>query len=161
MNYEYAVLEFPEQKVAGIKIETDMKNAQKDCSELWKSFGPRVYGELSVNQSIPEMPATFGVCKMIDNDRFTYWAAVEIDSEDKIPADLEVLTIPTQMYVTCQVPGIEKLGDAYMELYEEWPGSQMDYVMDTDGISFERYPYRWQEEDEFEIYAPVKMKQMG
>ena len=53
MDFEFAVLEFPETKVAGIKIETDMKNAQKDCAALWESFGPRVYGELSVEQFHP------------------------------------------------------------------------------------------------------------
>ena len=142
MDFEFAVLEFPETKVAGIKIETDMKNAQKDCAALWESFGPRVYGELSVNNSIPERPSTYGVCKMIDNDRFAYWAAVEIDSTDKIPSDLEIISIPLAMYATCQVPGIKKLGEAYKAIYEEWPPTQIDYAIDGMGI-----------------YVPVTMKE--
>ena len=161
MDFEFAVLEFPETKVAGIKTGTNLQNMQKDCAALWESFGPRVYGELAMHQSIPEMPATYGIWKMIDKDRFEYWAAIEIDSEDKLPADLEILTLPLSMYVTCQVPGISKLGDAYREAYEQWPGSQTDYVLDKEGIGFEHYPYRWQKEDEFEIYVPVKMKSLG
>ena len=159
MDFEFAVLEFSETKVAGIKIETDMKNAQKDCAALWESFGPRVYGELSVNNSIPERPSTYGVCKMIDNDRFAYWAAVEIDSTDKIPSDLEIISIPLAMYATCQVPGIKKLGEAYKAIYEEWPPTQIDYAIDGKGISFEHYPYLWKEGDLFEIYVPVTMKE--
>ncbi len=159
MDFEFAVLEFPETKIAGQKIETDMKNVKKDSAELWKSFHPRVYGELSVHQSIPEMPATYGVCKMTGDDKLTYWAAVDIDSTDKLPSDLEVLTIPMAMYVTCQVPGIGKLEKAYKAIYEQWPPTQIDYALDNDGISFERYPYQWKKDELFEVYVPVTIKE--
>ena len=159
MDFKFAVLEFPETKVAGIKIESDMNNAQKDCAALWKSFDSRIHGELSRHKSLPEMPDKYGVFKIINKDRFAYWAAVNINSTDKIPSDLEILNIPLGMYVTCQVPGIAKLEEAYKALYEDWPPTQIDYAIDNKGICFERYPNSWKKDELFEIYVAVSMKE--
>ena len=60
MDFEFAVLEFPETKIAGITVETDLKHAQQNCQALWEKFGKRVTGELAGHKAIPEDAAKFG-----------------------------------------------------------------------------------------------------
>ena len=159
MDFEFAVLEFPETKVAGITVETDLKHAQENCKALWETFDKRVKGELAGHKAIPEDAAKYGIYQMLTKEKFSYCAAVEIDSNVSLPSDLKVITIPLGMYVTCQVSDMSKLEDAYKALYEQWPSTQIDYVIDKKGLCFERYDYEWKKGDPFEIFVAVSMKE--
>lgn len=159
MDFEFSVLEFPKTRIAGITVETDLKHAQQNCQALWEKFGKRVTGELAGHKAIPEDAAKYGVYQMLTKDKFSYCAGVEINSDTSLPSDLKVITIPPGMYVTCQVSDISKLEDAYKALYEKWPSTQIDYVIDNKGLCFERYDYEWEKSDPFEIYVAVSMKE--
>lgn len=159
MAYQFAVLEFPKTKIAGISIETDLEHAKQNCKALWDKFDKRVTGDLAGHKAIGEEAAKYGVYQMIGKDKFSYCAGVEVESNHAIPSDLTVITIPLGMYVTCQVPNISKLEDAYKALYEQWPPTQIDYVIDETGLCFERYDYDWTKDDPLEIYVSVRMKE--
>ena len=76
MDFEFAVLEFPETKIAGITVETDLKHAQQNCQALWEKFGKRVTGELAGHKAIPEDAAKYGVYQMLTKDKFSYCAEI-------------------------------------------------------------------------------------
>lgn len=158
MDYTFTVAELPEKMIAGISVETDMQHAQQDCQALWQSFGPRICTELSKHIAIPANADSFGISQMLDSERFRYWAAIEISSAEQLPADLQTMIIPAGLYVTCQVPGLEQLCEAYTAMYEKWPQSQNTYAMNMQGICIERYKNNWQIQDPLEIYGSVVKK---
>lgn len=158
MKYTYSIVEIPAKQVAGITVETDMQRAEQDCPALWQTFGPRICAELSGRVSRPENADTFGVSCMLDENRFVYWTAIEVNSTENLPTDMKTMTIPAGLYVKCTAPSLEKLGEAFTEMYMQWPHSQNDYVLDMQGVCFELYKGQWEMNDPIEIYATVIKK---
>ncbi len=151
-EYKVTVVEYPAKRLVGMKVRTSMHKAQQDCPALWQTFGPRI-GELSPADC--GYPGSYGVSVMLNAEDFDYWATVEMPSA-AVPAGMDCIDIPAGQYATCTVPNLEKLGDAYMYLYGEWPKSQTGCTFNGQAPCFELYPPNWQCQDSFEIFMPLK-----
>ncbi|MFD1259814.1 GyrI-like domain-containing protein [Entomomonas asaccharolytica] len=155
MSFQFTVVELPEIQVAGITVDTDMEKAMIDCPALWHTFAPRICSELADCVEISKTGDSYGISKMIDENRFTYWAAVQITQINTLPADFKTMTIPAGLYVKAQVPNLDMLGEALTAMYMQWPQSQTEYQLDMQGVSLERYEHNWQPNDPLEIFAAV------
>lgn len=155
MDFQFTVVELPAIKIAGITVATDMANAAKDCPALWENFGPRICGELSSCADIAKTGESYGISKMIDENRFIYWAAVPVNTIDSLPADFDSMTIAAGYYVKGIAPNLEQLGQAFTAMYMQWPATQQEYQLDMQGICFELYRGDWQPSDPIEIYASL------
>ncbi|RUS65539.1 hypothetical protein CUZ56_02838 [Saezia sanguinis] len=158
MDYKFSVVELPETLIAGITVQTDMQNASQTCSALWESFEAQVINKIPA-AAMPQNPDAFGVSRMLDEQRFIYWAAIEVQSADNLPAGMQTIRIPAGLYVGGQIPGLDKLSDAYTALFMQWPQSQNTYALDMQGISFELYRCGWQMHDPLSLYASVVKKE--
>ncbi|MFT3963641.1 GyrI-like domain-containing protein [Propionivibrio sp.] len=152
---EFTVVEFPETRLAGVTIETDMERAESDCTAVWQAFWPRIAAELVPRAVIPENVHAFGVSRMIDEQRFFYSAMLQVESIRDLPGDMREMRIPGGLYVRCAVPSLARLAEAYTALYEQWPSAQGEYELDYQGVCFERYPPDFTHEKPFEILAAV------
>ena len=152
-KYNVTVVENPKKHLAGLKVRTSMQNGMTDCPALWEVFGPRM-GELLPPGT--DCTGFYGVSVMLDAEAFDYWAALEVAADAAIPEGMACIDIPAQPYAVCTVPSIDKLGEAYMYIYGDWPKSQTQYMCDEQAPSFELYSATWQPTDPFEIYIPIK-----
>lgn len=150
-KFEVTIVEYPAKRLTGTKVSTTMQKAMQDCPALWHTFGPRI-GELLTADS--DCQGAYGISVMLNAEDFDYWAAVETSAA--VPADMAQIDIPAGPYASCTVPSIDKLGDAYMYIYGEWPKSQTAYACNEQALSFELYPTEWQPSDPFKIYMPLK-----
>lgn len=150
MNFEVTVVEFPAKTLVGTKVRTTMQKAQSDCPALWQSFGPRIC------ELFPECKGVYGVSVMLNETDFDYWAAVETASDATLLPEMETVKLPSGLYARCAVANVEQLGAAYMFLYGPWIQGQTEYALNMEAPCFELYPSDWQENDAFEVYAPVK-----
>lgn len=152
-KYDVIVAEYPAKNLVGLKVRTSMQRAAEDCPALWVTFGPRM-------EEIPAGDGVrgdfYGVSIMLNAEEFDYWAAVEAEAESAVPEGMACMEIPAGQYAKCTVPDLQKLGDALMYLYSEWPKSQREYVPDEEAPGFELYPANWQETSPFEVFAPLK-----
>lgn len=158
MAHLFSVVHLPKIDLVGIHIQTDMKNAEKDCPALWQEFAPRICGELSNCASLSSNGISYGISKMVDEFRFMYWATIGVDAVDSLPEGMESTAISEGFYVKCAVPSLEKLGEVINAMYSEWPQTQDEYALDMQGICFELYPENWQFSDALEVYASVVKK---
>lgn len=162
MSFVFSVAEVAEKKLAGIKVETTLEDAVRDCPALWRAFGPRIEADLAEQADLTG--GTYGISVMTGNEgRFSYWAAVGVSRDVILPEDMAFMTIPAGLYVRCTVHGIEQLGSAFKAMYGVWPRSQNRYVLSHDpkGVCFELYPFQtkpWEVTDPLEIYGPVVKK---
>jgi AraC family transcriptional regulator len=150
MTFEVAIVEYPAKRVAGLKIETNMQNAMQDCPKAWEAFMPRM------TEVDKEAKEAFGVSVIIDENEFGYWAALEIGQNQAIPDGMSAVEISAGTYACCTVPSMEKLGDAYMYLFDAWIKGQGQggYTYNMKANTFERY-CDWDPSKPFEIYMPV------
>lgn len=155
MDFQFTVVELPEIQVAGMTVETNMEKAMIDCPALWHTFGPRICSELANCAEISKTGESYGISKMIDENRFTYWAAVQTTRINTLPDDFKTMAIPAGLYVKATVPSLEKLGEAMTAMYMQWPQSQTEYQIDMQGVCLELYGLNWQPNDPLEIYAQV------
>ena len=149
-QFDVTVVDYPRKRLAGLKVRTSMKKAHIDCPAIWQTFGPRI-GELS-----PEgCPGSYGVSVMVNAEDFDYWATIELDPAKAASAGLETIETPAGPYAKVAVPHLEKMGEAYMFIYEDWLKSQTAYAYKADGPCFELYPPDWKPEAAFEIFMPL------
>ena len=153
---EFTVVEFPETRLAGVTIETDMQRAESDCPAIWQAFWPRITAELASRAVIPENAHAFGVSRMIDEQRFFYSAMLQVESTRELPDDMRETRIPGGLYVRCAVPSLARIAEAHTAMYEQWPSTQGEYEPDYQSVCFERYPPDFTHEQPFELFAAVK-----
>ncbi len=156
MEFKYTIEEYQETRSVGLTVKTDMQLAEKDCLAIWQSFGPRIATEIIPHAVVPSNVHSFGICRMIDEERFYYSATLEITSMQTLPKDMHEILIPKGLYVKCDVPSLAHIKEAYEAIYTEWPKSQTGYEFDMQGLWFERYPPGAEMDTPFEIYAAVK-----
>ena len=125
---------------------------------LWQAFGPRIAELMGCARLSEDNRGSCGVSKMIDEDNFTYWAGIGVESVESLPEGMATMTIPQGWYVKCTAPGIEQLGEALMAIYSQWQDTQDEYVLDMQGVSLELYPENWQITDALEVYASILKK---
>lgn len=157
MSFKFSIVSLPEIKTAGATIETNMERAMQDCPGLWYSFAARMFSELPQYAEIAEKASTYGISKMIDEQRFYYSASIEVTSVRELPDGIKVITIPAGLYVMCTVPSLAQLGDAYNALYMQWPEQQTEYAPDMQGVSVEKY-FSSDPTVPFELYAAICKK---
>lgn len=153
-KYEVSVVECPARHLIGMNVQSSMSKAPIDCPAIWQSFGPRM-GELCAAE---DSAGSFGVSVMLSAENFVYWAALEAKADTAVPRGMGSLDIPAGLYAKVRVPNLEKLGEGYCFIYNEWPGEQSEYIGDETIPCFEYYPPDWQPEDALEIFMAVKKR---
>lgn len=151
-GFMVSITEFPALSLVGMKVATSMSKARTDCSALWQRFGPRM-AELG-----PIAGESYGVSMMLNEQDFEYWAVVPAAASVVPPAGMERLEIPAASYAKCLAPNLEKMTQAFMYLYTEWPKSQTLYAPNEQAPSLERYQPHWKMDDGVEVYMPIKKK---
>lgn len=155
-EFTVAVVERPAIRTAGLKIRTTMEKATQDCTKLWTDdFAPRM-------ESFPADPArpdeSYGLSVMVDSDAFDYWAVMPIAADAQIPEGMDVITIPAGTYAECRVASLERLGDAFNNLYCAWIPQQETYSANMQGIGYELYTSEYMENGSLTIYCPLLEK---
>lgn len=157
MAYTFTAVEVKEKKIAGIHVQTNMEKSVTDCPELWMQFMPLMCDELVQHPAVVQGSPTYGVSQFIDNDRFTYWAAVQVDSSAGLPQGLDVMTIPAGLYVKSTALSLDKLGETFSAL-DAWMNTQSQYAYNMQGVGFEEYKHGWQMTDSIDVYVAVIKK---
>lgn len=150
-EYIVTVVEYPAKRLIGMKVRTSMAKADTDCGALWQAFGPRL-------EELPKGAGgrgSYGVSVMLNAEDFDYWAAVEMAPSAAVPDGLGGLGLPAGLYAKVTVPNLDRLGPAFMYLYEAWPKSQPGYAINYQVPCFELYPPNWQVTDALEAFMPV------
>ncbi|MGL4666993.1 MAG: GyrI-like domain-containing protein [Saezia sp.] len=156
MTFTFTVVQVEEKKIAGINVETNMANATTDCPRLWGQF-MLVMGTLMKNPVVVQGAPSYGVSECIDGDRFVYWAALQVNSVEDLPADLKTMTIGSGLHVKCTVPSLQQLGEGYAAL-NAWMIAQNKYAYNIQGAAFEEYKQGWQMTDSVDIYVAIVEK---
>ena len=154
MNFEFNIVELSSKNLIGMKVNSTMATAFKDCPDLWNRFGTRI-GELKV--IVPGGGYGISVMKGAEGD-FTYWAAVEVPDDITPPAGMERFSLTGGAYVRTSAPNLTQLGDAFTAMYEQWPASQNEYDIDMIAPCFELYRPGWTPENPLDVFAPLKKK---
>ena len=148
------IVERPALTVMGLHIETQPMSPE--IPALWPRFMGRV-GDIGRRT---EPHVTYGVMKSdtADMSRLDYWAAVAVPPNERPPAGMETLVIPTGHYAFFRYP-LSGLGAGFGEIFEKLlPAS--NYVQ-MPGPLFERYNEAFEPDDPksiVEIYLPVQRK---
>ena len=149
-TYDVTVSEFPAKKLVGLKVCTNMTDAQMDCPAIWQKFGLR-FGEVGGTSQ-----ESYGVSIMLNESDFDYYATVELTPDRAVPSDMVTVEIPDGKYAHCTVANLGKLGEGYTFLYGNWPKTQTEYTPNVVAPCFEIYPPNCQLDSPFEIYMPVQ-----
>ena len=144
---EVTVVDIAAKRLAGMKTRTTMARAKQDCSALWQTFCPRV-PELFSRES-------YGISAMLDAETFDYWAAGD-PGNAPMPPDTERVDIPAGAYARCRVPSLERIGQAYMHIYQTWLHGQKAWALNEQAPCFELYAANWTPDMPIDLYVPVK-----
>jgi AraC family transcriptional regulator len=150
-----------EKKLVGKKMT--MSYADYRIGALWGSFMPR-RKEItnSLNNDLISMvvyqPTHFANFK--PTNEFERWAAVEVDSFDHVPKEMETYTLPAGLYAVFLYKGTSiDIASFYQHIFTIWlPNSE--YTLD-DRAHFEVLGEKYKNNDpssEEEIWIPIKMK---
>lgn len=155
------IVTIQEKKLVGKRLITSFSGNK--TSELWRTFMPRrkeiVNAIGSDLYSVQIYPPLF--FQSFDPDaKFEKWAAIEVTSFDKVPADFERLVIPGGLYAVFLYKGSSsEAAPAFHFIFNSWlPGS--DYFLD-DRPHFEILGEKYKNDDpdsEEELWIPVKPK---
>jgi AraC family transcriptional regulator len=138
-----------------------LPGATNDIGQLWENFTPRIrdiHGRVGT--------ATYGICSQpeeppCDPDRFTYIAAIEVDSLDDIPERMTGIELPAREYAIFAYDGgvSPELPRTMQAIFGEWlPSSEFE----LDGADFEYYDDEFDPQSgtgRFYIYVPIKRKE--
>ena len=156
--FSVTISERPAVKLYGLTVSTDMAKAPVECHNLWeKDFAPRMQ-EICGKQQGEYKGETYGVCVMLDAQRFDYWAAMPACEGCPLPDGMKQFDLPGGLYASCQVPSMNAIGDAYAYLYETWPQTQTEYIPNMQAPCFEYYDARFCESGVFAVYIPLLKK---
>lgn len=160
---EAVIVELPAKELVGISVRTSMQTAAVDCPALWERFVPwmwRVYGRESCGYTCPSFGLSIDAD--IQNGQFTYWAAIELQSNfadpTQWPAEFHAITLAAGPYVGTGVASLSKMTEAYTYLYGPWAQSQHSHELDFGGVCFELYDERYLKDGSLEVFAPLRAK---
>lgn len=152
----------PEIKLVGKRML--MSFADNQTQKLWQSFMPQrkliqhVAG--SDYFSLEVYSGTDFFNSFNPQAKFEKWACLEVSSIEKLPAEMETLTVPKGLYAVITYKGLAT--DAhltYRYILSEWLPSS-DYLLD-DRPHFARVGEKYKNNDassEEELYFPIKLK---
>ncbi|HZG78020.1 MAG TPA: GyrI-like domain-containing protein [Paenibacillus sp.] len=106
-----------------------------------------------------ENNVSYGLCYDFDGERFSYMAAVRVDSFEEVPEGLEAKLVPAQTYAVFTHRGpIAGLQDTYERIHETWLAA--NGLRLAEGIDFERYDERFRgpmnDDSELDLYIPIR-----
>ena len=143
-------------KIVGLAGEFN-QTTNSQIPELWRTFRPRCAAIKSVVEG-----RAFGLCVNMEDDAFTYVAAVEVSDFDDVPDGLIGREIAAQTYAIFTVPLTGKepigkeLGRANRFIWKTWlPDSGYHFAQAPD---FEYYDDRFDPRTltgEIDLYIPV------
>ena len=128
-----------------------------EIPELWERFIPYI-------NNVPGQVgrAAYGGCFPL-SDGFDYMAAVEVQSFEGVPPELNVVTMPTERYAVFAHRGhISKLQDTCRAIEREWlPKSRYSLGLGTPGSPgfFERYGESFDPKvgvGDVEVWVPIR-----
>lgn len=154
---EPQIVEKPAFKIVGLAGEFSQDTNDR-IPALWTAFRER-HGEIESAVA----GHYFGLCIGVEDDRFTYVAAVETRDLDKVPEGLCGLEIAEQTYAVFTVPLAGKepigreIGRANRFIWKTWlPQSGYDFARAPD---FEYYDERFDPKTlsgEIDLYVPIR-----
>lgn len=150
-----------EKKLVGQHII--MSFLENKTFQLWSNFMPQrkeISNTLNSNlYSLEVFPVNY-----FDNfdagKSFQKWAAVEVSSFDKVPEEMESLTIPQGLYAIFVHKGPQSEGHkTYHTIFAEWLPKSKYTVDDRPHFAVMDEKYKKEEPDsEEEIWIPVKLR---
>ena len=151
-SFPVTLVQRPRLRIAGLKLRTDMRKAQEDCTRLWhEEFGPRM-AELASGSS-----ESYGVSWLVDGPAgiFDYCAALPLAQGMAAPQGMVTAELPEGLYTQCDVPSLAELAAAYHFLYTTWFPGQQEYAPAYDKPIYELYPADYMQHGRFFLCAPV------
>lgn len=136
----------------GLKVRTNMAQAEVDCPKLWHdNFAPRM-------AEIQGFPTTsFGISKIVDEENFDYWAAMPLEAGAPIPGGMTTIDLPAGLYAQCQLKSLEELAAAYQHIFLSWAPAS-GYEIPCDRPSYELYPVDHFPTGKLTLFMPVNRK---
>ncbi len=159
---EPEIITIKERKLAGLKIRTSL--SENRTFELWSTFKPRV------NEILHRKNSDFYSIQLFDENLeftqftpqtfFEKWAAVEIESVENIPDDLELFTLAPGKYARFIHKGTpDTFPETSKFIFGQWlPNSE--YELDN-RPHFEIMDENYQADNpnsEEEVYIPIHLK---
>jgi len=149
-----------ERKLVGMRRSMSLANNR--TGELWRSFMPRrseITNSLTNDliSLVVYKPTHFTDFKL--TNEFERWAAVEVESLDNVPSEMESFVLPAGLYAVFHYRGLSTDNSIFQYIFGTWlPGS--DYVLD-DRPHFEILGDKYKNNDpasEEDIWIPIKPK---
>lgn len=156
------IITISEKKLAGLSIELSLSN--DTTASLWQKLMPRRSEFINrVGDSYYSMqvyPTDFSMKDFTPQTLFTKWAAVEVDSFDNIPDNMETYLLKGGVYAVFRYKGLPQGFPKLLQyIYQEWlPNS--NYILDS-REHFEVLGKDYKRNDpssEEDVYIPVKAK---
>jgi predicted transcriptional regulator YdeE len=155
-DFEIEVVDYPAKRLAGFCTQTTIPAASYDCSPLWQRFH-------SETKKLPDWKDKKSYGLFIKTNPYIsldFWTASEIASDIPIPEGMDVLELLPGKFVRCLIPMASDILMAYHTVYSTWYLSQKEYDIDMDAACFELYPPKWTPNDAFDLFVPLKIKQI-
>lgn len=173
-SFPTSVINRPAVRVIGLAVRTNMRDAPRDCKNLWhEQFAPRWHEVSSLRTG-----ESYGVCWLVpDQDRsapphecrgegpgeeqsegqcrFDYWTALPVDENAPVPDGMRECYLPEGVYAECRVASLADLPAAYAYWYEKWLPAHTEYRCNMQAPCFELYPPEYQTSGRFSICFPL------
>jgi AraC family transcriptional regulator len=154
------IITIPEKKLIGMHMP--MSLVQNKTVDLWRNFMPR-RGEIKnkVNTEFISMQVydpSYDFTNFDPAAQFEKWAAVEVNSFDHVPPEMEKFVLPSGLYAVFQYKGdLSGAANMFRYIFGEWlPNS--GYTLDN-RPHFEILGEKYKNNDpnsEEDIYIPIK-----
>jgi AraC family transcriptional regulator len=160
--YMHARIEMlSETKLIGKRLT--MTFADNKTVDLWKSFMPRRKEiKNNLNTDLISMQVYVDLKSINDfnlTTPFQKWAAVEVESFDNVPNEMETFTLPAGLYAVFIHKGLNTDTSTFEYIFGTWL-STADYELDNRPhfeVLGEKYKNNAPDSEE-EIWIPVKLK---
>ena len=142
---EPEIREISEFKIIGLQCQTEMGKTMEDLPKLWDEY----MGRLDEIKNRVDDKVGFGVSISDDpsSKKFTYLAGAEVTDDSNIPEGMTMIIIKPAKYVVFTHKGpIEKLGETYNNIWNEWlPKSNLK--VNVKAPCLERYDDRFKDDE--------------
>lgn len=147
--------------IVGLKANLSFITNGSGTAKLAKQFMPnrnQVLNRIGTEKFSIQVYDQFNYNKMSPNTLFEKWVGVEVSNADRLPGNMEVLTIPSGQYAVFNYKGKpENFLEAWQYIHTIWlPNSEFEI---DDRPHFEKLPEDYHPSNpitEEEIWVPVK-----
>ena len=159
---EPTIVNLKEKKIIGCSCK--MNSINNKTGELWKSFMPRlkeIKNKISADLfSVQIYNADYNFNQFDPSIQFTKWAAAEVSSFKKVPADMETLIINAGLYAIFLHKGSNLNNSTHQYIFQKWLPTSEKYILDA-RPHFEVLGEKYKNGDpssEEEIWIPIRLK---